>query len=171
MNDALIPERWSRLAEGADHVDARTGQGTVSVLELAAGILSYRPAWMDVLWRMRGWLVRGLGLGRQEVHVLRFTAETLPVKPGVSLGFFEVVDSDGKTFWIVEGRESHLEAILAVFAEPMPGKPGVSRFRVVTVVRYRSRIGPIYFNIIKPFHHLVVKFSMRDALGTGRPQL
>jgi hypothetical protein len=168
MCEVRLPEQWSRLAEGADHVDARTGEGAVSVTELAAGILSYRPVWMDFLWRMRGWLVRALGLGKQEVHVLRFTGETLPVKPGESLGYFQVVDSDSETFWIVEGKESHLEAVLAVFAEPLPGKPGTSRFTVVTIVHYQSRIGPIYFNIIKPFHHLVVKYSMRNVLGDER---
>ncbi|WP_218919788.1 DUF2867 domain-containing protein [Streptosporangium roseum] len=45
--------------------------------------------------------------------------------------------------------ESHLTACLAVVAEP-------GRFHVVTVVKYHRWTGPVYFNAIRPFHHLVV---------------
>ena len=166
MCETDISEQWSRLMEGADHVDTKTGVGAVSVLELAAGILSYRPRWMDLLWKLRSGLVRVLGIGRQDTAILnRFSADTLPVKPGESLGFFSVVDSDGETFWIVKGVESHLEGVLGVFAHPLADQPGRFRFHVVTVVRYRNWVGPVYFNLIRPFHHLVVRCSMRSVLG------
>jgi hypothetical protein len=38
---------------------------------------------------------------------------------------------------------------------------------VVTVVRYHNLAGRVYFNVIRPFHHLVVHAAMRAALGRG----
>lgn len=168
--DDMLPEKWRGLAAGADHVDVKIGEGAVSVLEAAAGIMSYRPRWVELLWWMRAGLVRVLGLGRQrEVPRTRYTADTLPAEPGGRLGFFSVFDTDRESFWMVQGRESHLEAVLAVFATPLPGGPGRNRIHAATVVRYRSGIGPIYFNLIRPFHHLVVTRALRRALaGNGR---
>lgn len=172
MPDFDLPQEWLHLADGADHLDVKTGQGPLSVRAMSAGILAYRPGWIAALWRLRACLVRLLGLGPQQGDGdIRLTAETLPVQPGRKVGFFTVVDSDGETFWIVEGVESHLRAALAVFAEPVAGSPGVNHFRVATVVHYLSRVGPIYFNLIRPFHHLVVRCAMNDAIrkaGSGK---
>jgi hypothetical protein len=152
------------LLEGADHVDEHAMDGTCSVLDLAAGILSYRPGWMTFLWRVRVWLLRALGQGDRAVpDRQRWTAEILPRIPGERVGFFSVVRSDGETHWIVEGKESHLEAAMVVCATGLPD--GRKRFHVVTVVRYHNPAGRVYFNVIRPFHHLVVHAAMRSALG------
>ena len=169
MRESEVPVRWRHLVEGADHVDVKTAEGPFSIREMAAGVLAYRPGWMDFLWRVRAWLVRVLGMDRQGVAMdYQFTADTLPVEPGQKVGFFTVVDSDRESFWMVEGRESHLDAVLAFFAEPMPGRPGESHFKVVTVVRYRNSMGPIYFNIIRPFHHLVIVCALRSVLKSAK---
>ena len=166
MSDVRIPSQWRHLLDDADHVDVKTAEGPFSVMQLAAGVLSYRPGWMAFLWRVRAWLVRVLGMDKQGAAMdYQFTADTLPAESGQKVGFFTVVDSDRETFWIVEGRESHLEAVLAFFAKPLPERPGEFHFQVVTVVRYRNRIGPVYFNIIRPFHHLVVLCSLRSVLA------
>ncbi|WP_338668796.1 DUF2867 domain-containing protein [Pseudodesulfovibrio methanolicus] len=152
------------LLDGADHVDAHSMVGSGTVLDLASGILSYRPGWMTLLWRVRVWLLRALG---QDGHAVpdrvRWTAETLPRSPGGQVGFFTVVRTDGETYWIVEGNEAHLEAALAVCGTPLP--EGRSRFYAITVVRYHNLAGRVYFNIIRPFHHLVVHAAMRSVLG------
>ncbi|XXJ21629.1 DUF2867 domain-containing protein [Desulfovibrio caledoniensis] len=152
------------LLDGADHVDVHAMDGTGSVCGVAAGILSYRPGWMAFLWRVRVWLLRVLGQGDRAVPVRqRWTAETLPRTAGEKVGFFSVVRSDGETHWIVEGRESHLEAAMAVCATCLPN--GRKRFHVVTVVRYHNLAGRVYFNVIRPFHHLVVLAAMRSVIG------
>jgi hypothetical protein len=152
------------LLDGADHVDVHAMDGTGSVLGVAAGILSYRPGWMAFLWRVRVWLLRVLGQGERAVpDRQRWTAETLPRVAGEKVGFFSVVRSDGETHWIVEGRESHLEAAMAVCATALPDRR--KRFHVVTVVRYHNVAGRVYFNVIRPFHHLVVHAAMCSVLG------
>ncbi|MCP5103876.1 MAG: DUF2867 domain-containing protein, partial [bacterium] len=35
---------------------------------------------------------------------------------------------------------------------------------VVTIVHYKHWTGPVYFNLIRPFHHLVIRRMMKAAL-------
>ncbi|XXF76233.1 DUF2867 domain-containing protein [Myxococcaceae bacterium GXIMD 01537] len=45
----------------------------------------------------------------------------------------------------------------------LPVKGQRRRFHVATIVRYRRWAGPVYFNVIRPFHHLVVRGMLRHA--------
>lgn len=165
MHDTDMLEGFDRLAQGADYVEVKVGEGGMSLREFVAGILSYRPGWMAALYRVRVWLLTALGQGKRDVSdgdVM--TADSLPINPGDKADFFEVVESDGESRWIAVGQESHLDCMIGAWAQPACGKPGVNRFHLVTIVRYRSWAGPVYFNIIRPFHHLVVYFAMRNVL-------
>lgn len=51
--DVGVPDRWAHRIAGAHHVDVKSGEGRLSVSEMAAGILSARPRWMVALWRIR----------------------------------------------------------------------------------------------------------------------
>lgn len=148
----------------ADHVDVKTMSGTISMREFVAGVLSYQPGWMRALWGMRVWLLKLLGQGEHAVPVREhMSADTVPVKAGQKASFFTVGDSDGETYWIAVGEESHLGAALAVAVERADGET-LKRFHLMTVVKYRSWAGPIYFNVIRLFHYLVVYAAMRSAL-------
>lgn len=152
--------------DGADHVDVRSGDGNISMREFAAGIMTYQPGWMRALWKVRVWLLKALGQGKHEVPAMStMTAETLPVVAGEKAAFFTVADSDGETFWIATGEESHLGAALGVVVEPLKNENGLKRFHLITAVQYRNWAGPWYFNIIRPFHHLVVASAMKDILS------
>lgn len=152
------------LLNGVDHVDVHSRDGNGTVRGVAAGILSYRPAWMEWLWRVRVLLLRVLGHPGHAVPApTALTEENLASRPGEKAGFFTVTRTDNETHWIVEGREKHLVAWLAVVGVPLEG--GRTRFHVITVVRYLNRAGRAYFNIIRPFHHLVVGCSLRRALA------
>lgn len=154
--------------DGADHVDVKTGEGDLGLREFVAGVLSYEPGWMRALWRIRVYLLRLLRQGEHEVpNRDRFSADSLPVQQGEKAGFFTVADSDGKTFWVATGEESHLGATLGVVGEPAAN--GYTRYHFITVVRYRNWAGPMYFNLIRPFHHMVVVASMRHVLS-GKKQ-
>ena len=58
-------------------------------------------------------------------------------------------------YWIAEAKDTHLNAILGVVVESLPEQQQ-KLFHVVTIVFYRNWAGPVYFNVIRPFHHLVV---------------
>lgn len=55
---------------------------------------------------------------------------------------------------VAEVIDDHLTAHLGVASEPLAG--GMTRFHVLTIVHYHNWAGPVYFNVIRPFHHLVV---------------
>jgi hypothetical protein len=55
-----------------------------------------------------------------------------------------------------------LTGYLAVVAEPLAH--GRTRFHNITVVKYHRWTGPLYFKVIRPFHHLVVR-SMVTGYG------
>ena len=56
----------------------------------------------------------------------------------------------------------HLKAYFGIAAEPLADTK--NRFYVVTTVYYRHWTGPVYFNLIRPFHHLVVSQMAQAGL-------
>ncbi len=81
--------------------------------------------------------------------------------------FFEVRCAKEDAYWISETpRDKHLKAYFGVAAEPLINAN--NRFYVVTTVFYKHWTGPVYFNLIRPFHHLVVS-RMAHAGLKNRP--
>ena len=79
--------------------------------------------------------------------------------PGASLRFFTVTTTAEDRYWIGEAADRHLRGWICVLATPLD--QGGNRFDVTTVVHYRHWTGPVYFNLIRPFHHLVVACMAR----------
>lgn len=165
--EALLP-----AAKGADHVDVKAGVGEVSLREFLAGMFSYAPGWVRLLFRLRGALAAALGLQHEDVWNAPLRPEDVPFAPGELVKVF-VVDaaneaedeSQGGAYWIASGRDTHLDAAIAVLVEPLEGVR--RRFHVYTVVTYKRWTGPLYFNLIRPFHHLLVGAMLRAALRGG----
>ncbi|WP_338870187.1 DUF6463 family protein [Myxococcus stipitatus] len=153
--------------EGANHVDVKTVEAEVSLREFVARLMSYQPAWVTTLFAIRGVFVRLLGLRQERLpRPARLRGEDVPMTPGEKASFFTVRHAEEERAWVAGAEDSHLDAFLAVTVETAPEQP--RRFHVVTVVRYRNWAGPVYFNVIRPFHHLVVSAMARAAAA---PQL
>jgi len=41
---------------------------------------------------------------------------------------------------------------------------GRKRFHIGTAVHYHNWAGPVYFNVIRPFHHIVVSQMMKAGI-------
>ncbi|MER7129697.1 DUF2867 domain-containing protein [Streptosporangium saharense] len=151
------------LAEGADHLDVKTVEGRASLEEFLRGMLAWRPGWLRFLYWVRGGFVRLLGM-RQEGNPAagRAPMEEIPLVPGARASFFTVVEADPDRYVVAGVTESHLTAHLVVVAEP-------GRFHVATVVHHHRWTGPVYFAVIRPFHHLVVRAMARAGVRGGRP--
>jgi hypothetical protein len=153
-----LPE-LAPLLEHADHVDVKSVIGSVDLRTFLAQMYSYQPEWVTALYGVRAVFVRFLGMRqlgiphRQSSRYL--TPENIPMREGQSAGFFKVRMAKEEQYWIAEAKDTHLNAILGVVVEPLPDKQQ-KRFHVLTVVYYRNWAGPVYFNVIRPFHHLVV---------------
>jgi len=160
-----IPELASVLA-GADHIDVKVVTGTVSLRTFIAASLGYQPGWLTGLYCIRAVLVRALGMRQDRVpRGPRMTPTTVPMHPGDRVQSFTVRLAAEDRYWVAEASESHLEAALVVIVEPLDGAQ--KRFYVLTVVHYHAWTGPVYFNVIRPFHHLVV--GRMAAAGVRTP--
>lgn len=150
-----LPEALRLFAEGADHVDVKTVESEASLRGFLAGLFSYQPSWVTALYGVRRAFVRVLGMRQHGMPApLRLRPEDIPMTPGSAASFFTVRHAEEDRVWVAGVTDTHLEALLAVVALPAEGAR--RRFQVVTVVRYRNWAGPVYFNVIRPFHHLVV---------------
>ncbi len=164
---ARIPE-LRPLLEGADHIDVKIVTGTVDLRRFVASMLGYQPGWLTGLYRIQAVLVRVIALRQTGVpRRLRMTPNIVPMRPGSSAGFFTVRMAEEDRYWIAEASEKHLEAALGVVVESLDD--GRRCFYVLTVVRYHAWTGPVYFNLIRPFHHIVV--GRMAAPGVRTPTL
>jgi hypothetical protein len=151
------------LLADADHIDVKTIESDLSLSAFIAGLLSYQPAWMTFLYRLRWAFVRLLGMKQQGVpRPTRMNPADVPWQPGEAAYFFKVVATALEQYWFAEAAEAHLTAKLGVVAELLTAER--KRFNVVTVVHYNKWIGVVYFNAIRPFHHLVVNSMMKAAV-------
>ncbi|MBE3557705.1 MAG: DUF2867 domain-containing protein [Ktedonobacteraceae bacterium] len=150
------------LLEHADHIDVKTVVSSVDMRTFLAGMLGYRPGWLILLYVIRAGFVRLLGM-RQERLPSAFPSrpEDIPMQAGKKASCFTVRMAKEEHYWIAAAEDRHLEALLGVVSEPLPDT-SQRRFHVLTVVHYRNWAGPVYFNVIRPFHHLVVS-SMAKA--------
>lgn len=155
--------------DGLDHVDVKTVHSARDLRTFLAAMLSHRPAWVTALFAVRSVLVRAIGLRQPRgPSPPRFTPETVPMQPGAAAIFFTVRAAREGAHWLADVDEAHLWAAVAVVRE-LPGPDGVAAFRVVTLVRYHRWTGRLYFNVIRPFHHLVVRAMARAGAQRSLP--
>lgn len=162
-----VPE-LAALLDGADHVDVKTTEAGVTLREFAAGALGWQPGWMRVLFRARGVLARLLRLRHSDLPAApRVRPEEIPFSPGGTVWFCTVAAAAEHRYLVLEAADTHLTAYLALVADAAGA--GRSRFHAITIVRYHRWTGPLYFNLIRPFHHLVVRSMVEaGARGSGR---
>jgi hypothetical protein len=155
----------AQLIKGSDYIDVKTVEGQTSLRQFIAAMLSYYPWWILFLYRIRAILVKLLGLYRHPAPetLPELTPEDVSFVAGASVTFFTVRKAKLKHYWIGQTPEDkHLRAYFCVAVEPM--KDNRKRFHVATIVYYKHWTGPVYFNLIRPFHHLVVGRMMQAGI-------
>ena len=154
------------LLNGADHVDVKIVEGDVSMRQFIASMLSHYPRWIVFLYYVRGVFVRLLGMrqpGKPD-ELPRLKPEDIPMTPGEHATFFIVRQAREEEYWIAETpADKHLQAYFGIIVEPVDAH--LNRFHVVTIVHYKHWTGPVYFNTIRPFHHLVVRRMARAGVS------
>ena len=158
-----IPALAQRMGN-VDYLHVKTVESPQSLREFAAACLSYMPGWMRFLYRVRKFFVMLLGTRQKDVvRKTDIAPEDLSFKPGDMGAFFTILDGEEERFWLGEVRDDMIAAYLAFVREP--GPDGVNRFHMVTTATYLRWQARIYFNVIRPFHHLVVHTMTRYALA------
>jgi hypothetical protein len=142
-------------AQNAHHIDVKQFEATITLREFLAGMFSYYPAWIKFLYRIRWGFVRVLGMKQEGIpQPVAMRPEDVSFTAGENVTFFKVYDAQEDAYWLAGASESHLTAYLGVIAEPMGAD--MTRFHVVTIVHHNRWTGRVYFNVIRPFHHVVV---------------
>lgn len=148
-----------------DYTDIKTIEGEVGLRSFISAMLSFYPWWIVFLYRIRGFLVNILGLVKHEKPdgpPLIKPAE-LAFEPGEKASFFIVKAAKEHIYWVAETPEDkHLKAYFGVVAEKKCAR--LTKFHVFTSLTYLHWTGPIYFNLIRPFHHLVVWRMMKNGV-------
>lgn len=163
---AQIPDLVTALQQ-ANHLDVRAVTSPVDLRSFIAGVLGYQPGWMTFLYRVRWGFVRLLGMKQEGIpRSPRLRPEEVTFTPGEKAAFFTVKDAQEDRYWIAGGDDKHLDFVLGIVVEPLAD--GTRRFHAITLVHYNHWTGPVYFNVIRPFHHLVVWAATRYATQPPR---
>lgn len=150
----------STLLQNANHVDVKTVESTASLREFLAAMMSYQPGWVTFLYGVRAVFVRFLGMKQPGIpRPRRLSPDKVSLTPGDPAYFFKVKIAQEDAFFVSEIKDKHLDAMLGVVIEPLQNSH--KRFHVLTIVHYNNWAGPIYFNVIRPFHHVVVRGMAR----------
>jgi Protein of unknown function (DUF2867) len=137
-----------------DVVDVKTVYGAVSLREFTAGALGYSPLWIKGLFAVRMAVAYALRLDMTGVpDSRRLRPETVSFTPGDSASFFTVERGEEDHYLLLKVTDNHLIGYLAIITDN--AKPE-SEFKVVTLVKYLRPAGRFYYNLIRPFHHVVV---------------
>ncbi len=153
----------TELIKDADHMDSKHGEGKKSMRAFIAATLSYMPGWMRFLYKIRAGFVKLLGMHQDHIPLdVSMEAEDVSLTPGDAAAFFTVVMAEDERYWVAEATDKHLSGYICILVESL--QDGRSRFHVCTVVKYHHWTGPLYFNIIRPFHHLVILAMIRHAV-------
>lgn len=144
------------IAARCNHIDVKTYHGEGRMDAFVAGFMAYHPAWVKALYGIRWGFVRLLGMKQEGIPGmgLERKPEDVPMRAGEKAAFFTVMAAEPERYWLVSVSDKHLTAYLCVAAEGDPD--GARTFHVLTLVEYHNWAGPVYFNVIRPFHHLVV---------------
>ncbi|WP_432736854.1 DUF2867 domain-containing protein [Maridesulfovibrio sp. FT414] len=154
-------ESISALLENAGYVDVKAFTSRNSMHDFLIRLMTYQPYWLTLLYRIRGVVADLFGLKHDELFKGNSDVSEYDFNAGGRVDFFTSVDFKPEKYWIGEATDRHLSGCIGVVAEPEMN--GNARFYIFTIVHYRHWTGPLYFNLIRPFHHIVVYFMGKYA--------
>lgn len=154
-----IPEIQA-LMQGADYVDCYSTISSKPLRAMVACCLSYMPGWVRALYWLRAGFVRLLGMRQDKIPcAVPVREEDVSLTPGDQIEFFTVIMARDESYWVGGATEKHLTGHFGIVAETL--QDGRKRFHLLTVVKYRHWTGPVYFNVIRPFHCLLAKSMIK----------
>lgn len=153
------------LVRVAHHVDAKKVCSGHDLSTFVARFLSYQPFWVSALYRLRPVLLRALGAQAERIPEHGYIRpEDVRYETGQRVWFFSVRGGEADRSIVLRASNSLLIAHLVIERGPSSDeRDAEAEFRVTTIVRYRNMAGRCYFNMVRPFHHMVVRSAMNAA--------
>ncbi len=121
-------------------------------------IFGYLPKSVQLALKVRNSIVKLFGFAASDTEMSLPLEE---IKTGRKAGFL-TIESVTESEVICGAYESNMDMWLSVL------KLSEQEFAVSTLVNLKTRSGRLYMAFIKPFHKLVAKYSIRQALKAGR---
>ena len=165
---------FAPLMRDCDHVDIKSFHSTNNLSAFVASLFNWSPWWVRLLFSVRAVFVRLLGMKQPTMTAHQPLREVdVPFEAGAPIGFFTVHAGEAERFHISAASDKHLIAFMGILVvHPSDGAEPVGTgqiFLIATIVKYLHWTGPLYFNVIRPFHHLVVRQMGRAASRPTRP--
>jgi len=129
----------------------------ISIENIYINVFAQSPKWINNLLALRNRIVAVFGINVDK-ETPEVTIENLKVGSKTGIFFIYAIH---KNEIIAGDNEKHLKFIVSVL------KQNDEAF-ISTLVQYNNRFGRIYFSIVKPFHKMVVKKLLRDAVKNKR---
>ncbi|WP_418409652.1 DUF2867 domain-containing protein [Alistipes sp.] len=130
------------------------GTQPVSPNELMAAFWTTMPAWLNVLFKIRDLLVRPFGLKTGTADNREELQEAL--LKGKDYGLMSAVAHSADES-VISLDDKHLKAYFSIYIE---GRD----VYITTLVQFHNKLGVAYFNLIRPFHKIVVKNIFRQVM-------
>lgn len=132
----------------------------LSVDYLSAKVFLSTPAWFAALIALRNLLVSAFGLKTGFGGAPSEPARDVRFELGARDCYFTLIDRTDDELVMGEG-DRHLDFRVSTKKKYSP--EGVTVFELTTVVWYNNWLGPIYFNVVKPFHRLLIRRMAQRA--------
>lgn len=112
------------------------------------------PAWLNVLFKIRDLLVRPFGLKTGTADNSEELKEAL--LKGKDYGLMSAVAHSADES-VISLDDKHLKAYFSIYIE---GRD----VYITTLVQFHNKLGVAYFNLIRPFHKIIVKNIFRQVM-------
>lgn len=122
--------------------------------EILTAFFSATPRWINTLFRLRHKIVARFGLKTNHEATIELN---FPIKVEDKIGFFEVFEIS-ETQIILGENDTHLDFRVSIRIEKD------NQISVETLVEFNNIFGKVYFQIIKPFHKLIIASLLRRML-------
>ena len=126
----------------------------------ASSFISSFPPWVKKLIILRDCLVIPFGLKPVDLPAISDRLLAPELRVGESIGIFKVFGKSKNEVMFGED-DKHLNFRASFILEH---KSGQCNLIVGTTVSYVSRLGRLYFQLIKPFHKIIVKSCIRSTI-------
>lgn len=156
-----LPE-LAELLPTMDVIDVKTATGAVGLREFVAGALGNGSVLGRALFAIRVPFAKLLRLEMDGMPpATRLRPEDVSFTPGDKLSFFTVDRGEEEHYLLLKIVDNHLEAYLAIIVDD---SGPVRSFKVVTLVQYLRGAGRLYYTLISPFHHVIIRVMCRSGL-------
>jgi hypothetical protein len=132
----------------------------LSASQLQFAIFAYMPRWVGWLMKIRNYCVAlfGFSVGTKEEGGM--SPQVDEMKVGDHAGFLQVTEKTDHEI-VSSAEDKHMDFYLSVAIQ---GNDVV----VSTLVNQKTIIGRIYVNLILPFHYVIARSVINNAIRAGR---